>query len=103
MIDLVLDLLKKQGERLHTIEDLLSDTKTVLNMDDVANLTGLSKSHLYKLTSAGKIPHYKQSKHVYFDRYEIEAWLKENRIKTALEIEHDASRYVTLNKRGGAL
>ena len=36
-------------------------TKTVLTVDDVATLTGLSKSHIYKLTYSHQIPHYKPS------------------------------------------
>ena len=44
-------------------------TKTVLTVDDVATLTGLSKSHIYKLTYSHQIPHYKPSgKQVYFEK-----------------------------------
>ncbi|MDR3287079.1 MAG: helix-turn-helix domain-containing protein, partial [Prevotellaceae bacterium] len=35
--------------------------KNVLTFDEVATLTGLSKSHLYKLTCKKVIPHYKPS------------------------------------------
>ena len=80
-------------ERLNKIESLLSISKTVLNIDEVARLTGLSKSTIYKLTCSGGIPHYKQSKHLYFDRVEIESWLKSNRIKTKEEIEKEALSY----------
>jgi excisionase family DNA binding protein len=102
MDSIVLDLLKKQEKQLKSIEGLLSTSKNILNLDDLSHLTGLSKSHIYKLTASSKIPHYKQSSHLYFDRLEIEAWLKENRIKTQSEIEQEASTYVTLNKKGGA-
>ena len=55
--------------------------KRVLTFDDVALLTGLSKSHLYKLTSTHQIPHYKPNgKNIYFDRMEIENWMKQNRV-----------------------
>ena len=86
-------VLFKIDERLNKIEGLLSISKTVLNIDEVARLTGLSKSTIYKLTSSGGIPHYKQSKHLYFDRLEIESWLKSNRIKTKEEIEKEALSY----------
>ena len=101
MESIVLELLQKQGERLTNIETLLSQSRTVLNLDDVCNLTGLSKSHVYKRTMQGTIPHYKQAKHLYFDRVEVENWLRENQIKTFDAIEQEASTYVTLNKRGG--
>ena len=102
MHSVVLEILKKQESQLQNIEGLLSASKTVLNLDDLCKLTGLSKSHIYKLTASGRIPHYKQSSHLFFDRFEIEAWLKENRIKPQSEIEQEATTYVTLNKKGGA-
>lgn len=39
-------------------KNLLLAAKQVLNMDEVMLLTGLSKSHLYRLTSSCQIPHY---------------------------------------------
>lgn len=98
MESLVLVRLGQQDERLKNIEALLSLSKSVLNLDEVCNLTGLSKSHVYKRTMQGTIPHYKQAKHLYFDRAEIENWLRENQIKTVDAIEQEAATYVTLNK-----
>lgn len=85
--------------RLKNIESLLSGQKNVLNLDEVVGLTGLSKSHLYKLTCSNRIPFYKQAKHLFFDRAEIEKWLKENRSKTTAEIEEEAANR-GLNKGG---
>jgi len=102
MESIVLEKLQNQDERLKNIESLLALQKNVLNIDEVCTLTGLSKSHIYKLTCYQKIPFYKQSKHCYFDRVEIENWLKENRFKPSDELEKEAATYVTLNKKGGA-
>jgi excisionase family DNA binding protein len=88
--------------KLNAIErySLLS-AKNVLNLDDVAMLTGLSKSHLYKLTCNKQIPHYKpNTKAMYFDRVEIEEWMKQNRVTTQAEAEQQALAYVV--KKGGA-
>jgi len=101
MVDII-KRLEQQDERLKKIENLLSAQKKVLNIDEVCLFTGLSKSHIYKLTCYHKIPFYKQSKHCFFDREEIEAWLKENRYKTTDEIDKEATSYVTLNKKGVA-
>ena len=69
--------------------------KNVLDLDDVALLTGLSKSHLYKLTCTHQIPYYKpKGKLVYFDRGEIEAWMKQNRVTPHVEAEQRAINYV---------
>jgi len=97
----VLELLHEQGKRLNDIERLLTLSKTVLNLDEVCWLIGLSKSHVYKLTSGGKIPHFKQSKHLFFDRVEIESWLKSNRIYSLDELENTASSTLSSGKKGG--
>ena len=87
--------------RLEKIESLLNLQKAVLNINEVCQLTGLSKSHLYKLTMTGKIPHYKQAKHLYFDRVEVENWLKENRGFNTKELDQKATDYIVLGKKGG--
>lgn len=68
--------------------------KQVLSIDDVAMLTGLSRSHLYKLTSANEIPHYKpNSRLLYFDKTEVENWMKRNRVGANSEAEEYAAGY----------
>lgn len=88
-------------QRLSNIEALLLAQKTVLNFDEVAVYTGLSKSHLYKLTSTGGIPCYKPSgKMIYFEKAEIDIWLLQGKKKTNAEIDREASTIVTLKKKG---
>ena len=54
--------------------------KDMLTLDDVSVLTGLSKSHLYRLTCKKEIPHYKPNgKIVFFDRKEINEWMRQNK------------------------
>ncbi|MEQ9374123.1 MAG: helix-turn-helix domain-containing protein [Imperialibacter sp.] len=89
-------------ERLCSIESLLLSQKTVLNFEEGAAYTGLSKSYLYKLTSSGSVPCYKpKGKMVYFSRLELDQWLLQNRRATTEEIEQQASTFVTLKGRGG--
>ena len=73
--------------------------KNVLTLEDTALLTGLSKSHLYRLTCNHDIPHYKRAKMLYFDRAEIENWMKQNRVATRQEIEQQAVNYMVTGKR----
>lgn len=97
-----MDNLEKICERLSNLETLLLSQKTVLNFDEVAAYTGLSKSHLYKLTCTGGIPCYKpQGKHLYFNKQEIDQWLLKNKKLTHAEIESEAATFITL-KKGGA-
>lgn len=76
-------------EKLEAIErNSLLAAKNVLTIDDVAVLTGMSKSHLYKLTCSKQIPFYRPNgKQLYFDRAELESWLKQNRVSTTDEAE----------------
>lgn len=90
-------------KRLQIIEyNTLLAAKKVLDLSDVATLTGMSKSTLYKLTSEKKMPHYKPTaKLLYFDRNEVEAWMKQNRVNTQAEAESAAAAYMV--RKGAAL
>lgn len=91
--------LQSIDDRLRNIETLLLSQKSVLNFDEVAAYTGLSKSYLYKLTCSGGIPCYKpQGKHIYFNKPEIDQWLLQNRKATTNELESQAATFVTLQK-----
>jgi excisionase family DNA binding protein len=92
---------KSIDDRLRNIETLLQSQKAVLNFEEVAAYTGLSKSYLYKLTCSGGIPCYKpQGKHIYFNKQEIDQWLMQNRKATTKEIDNQAATFVTLRKGG---
>lgn len=88
--------IEKRFERLENL--VLCTQKKILTIDEVCTLTGLSKSTIYKLTMSGKIPHYKQAKHLYFDRSEIEDWLKENRGFNISEIDEKSSTYLAIKR-----
>lgn len=96
-------------QRLDRIERYsIIAAKTMLNIEEVAFLIGLSKSWVYKAVMEHTIPYYKPNgKQIYFDRAEIEAWMRQNRIATAEEINLEAEKYMTANtgnnghKRGG--
>ena len=87
-----LDAIKEQLDRIE--KTAILSTKNVLTLTDVATLSGLSRSYLYKLTCGHKIPHYKPSgKGIYFDRKEVEQWLLQNRIATDSELQAKAENY----------
>ena len=86
-------------ERLNVIERKLDElavaNKEVLNLKEAARYLNMSCSHLYKLTSAKEIPHYKpRGKQVYFEKRELDKWLLQNRQTTKAEIEQAAIDYV---------
>lgn len=75
--------------------------KEVLNMGDVATLTGLSRSTIYKLVWAQKIPYYKDpaGKMLHFKKSEIEGWMLYHRTPTAAELAEQAKQYCLSNPR----
>lgn len=81
-------------DQLNRIETAIINQKDVLTFDEAVQFTGMSKSYMYKLTSAHKIPHYKPSgKMVYFNRNELQTWLLQNRVSTQDELESKAQAY----------
>lgn len=71
-------------DRLENIEKMLTEqalaTKEVLNFNEAALFLDLSKSHLYKLTSQKRIPHFcPEGKKIYFQRTDLQSWLLRNK------------------------
>jgi len=88
----ILEMLKSIERKL---DELAAGNKEVLNLKEAAKYLNVSCSHLYKLTSAKEIPHFKpRGKQVFFERKELDSWLLQNRQKTKAEIEQAAIDYV---------
>ena len=83
---------------LNEIKELLKVQRTKpYTFNDAAEYLGISKSYLYKLTSGGKIPHYKPfGKKIYFDKVMLDDWVYQNPVKSNAQIEIEANKY--LNK-----
>lgn len=65
-------------------------TKKLLNFTEACEYTGFRASYLYKLTSTGRIPHYKPyGKMIFFDRVELENFLLQ---KTAKKRKDNSSK-----------
>ena len=65
---------------LDLIKSLLLGDKKTLTLDEGCKYTGYSKSYMYKLTSGQIIPHLKRGKKVFFDKDELDAWLRYNKV-----------------------
>jgi excisionase family DNA binding protein len=85
--------------RVSELEQQIFVTKEILSFEEASRFLNLSKSYLYKLTSGNLIPHYKpQGKMLYFEKTELEAWLRQNPVKTQQQIAQEAQKYVMSNK-----
>ncbi len=85
------------AERLKNIESLLEVQKPKpMTFDEAALYLGISKSHLYKLTSQGKIPHYKPyGRKIYFDKVSLDRWVYSKPVKSTSDIESEAIKYLS--------
>ena len=95
------------NERLKNIEDLLENiysnigrnetniiTSKIMDIEQLSDYLGLSKSHIYKLTSTQNIPHSKRGKRLYFNKETINTWVLEHKIWTQDDIEKQAADYL---------
>lgn len=71
-------------DTLRSIEqNTLLQAKQVLTTEDVMKLTGMSDITLRRYRMEKRIPYYrKTAKLIYYDKDEINAWMKENRVIT---------------------
>ncbi len=53
----------------------------LVSIKEIAELTGLSVSSIYKRTSIGAIPYYKVGKRVLFKPSEINRWLEDLKVE----------------------
>lgn len=81
-------------KRVAELEKRLVDVKDILTIEEASKYTGLSKSYMYKLTSQHLIPYYKPlGKFIYFEKADIDIWLRQNRISSVIQLEDKVLRY----------
>ena len=71
-------------------------SKNVLNIKEACEYLGYKKSYIYKLTSAGIIPHSKPNgKTIFFDKTKLEEWMLSNPSISLSDKKILASTYIT--------
>ena len=69
--------------------------KRTFNVEELSRYTGFSKSFIYKLTSARRIPFSQPNgKLIIFDREKIEDWLLSNEISPVEDVEQVSIDYI---------
>ncbi|MCM4168045.1 hypothetical protein KCTC52924_01130 [Arenibacter antarcticus] len=86
---------------LSDIKGLLSHTKKVMNVEDLATYTGLSKSKIYKLTQLklipmGNNPHIRQK---FFEKDTIDNWLLGEPDVSDETLEHQFNQQLLKNRK----
>jgi excisionase family DNA binding protein len=71
-------------------------TNNLLTTDKAAQYLGIKKSYLHKLMMNKAIPYYKPNgKLCYFEREDLDKWIRRIRIATQEEIDQEAIAYIT--------
>lgn len=91
----------KAVQLLEEIKHLLGQQKKVLNIDDLAEYTGLSKSKIYKLTQQklipmGNNPHIRQK---FFSKETIDNWLLGQPDLSDETLEHHFNQQLLKNRK----
>ncbi len=80
---------------LQRLDAILASNKEVLTLKETASYMGCSTTYLHKLTSKNEIPFFKpRNKIIYFDKAELNDWLRQNPQKTNAEINGIATDFV---------
>lgn len=90
---LIMTEFKRLSEQMERIQEMLQEKKRVFNVKETSRFTGFTERTIYKKTSEGTIPYYKQSGKLYFDREELEDWLLKNKGFSKDEISREAATY----------
>jgi excisionase family DNA binding protein len=87
-------ILKKLETIQHLIEAQVSLQKKILNLEEASRFLGISKSDLYKRTSANQIPFFKPSgKLIFFQREDLENWMLTNPQNSLYEIIENVNNF----------
>ena len=82
-------------DRIGALENIFLCQKEILNFDEAAAYLNMSKSTLYKLTSKKEIPHYKPNRFVFFEKSELDKWIRASVVKTDGQLSDQANTYTT--------
>ena len=71
----------------------------MLTIEEAAQFLNVSKHTVYRLTSQHRIKFYKPTgKRIYFDKADLNEWMKSKAVKSDAEIKADANKYVMFGK-----
>lgn len=77
----------------------MNNERNLMTTSEASRYLGLKQSYLYKLMMRRAIPYFKPSgKLCFFDKADLDSWLRSVRVKTQSEIDSEAARYILKNK-----
>lgn len=93
-----LDRIEKAIEQL-SANSSLAHTNDPMEIKALSAYIKTSPSAIYKFTSEGLIPHYRNGKKLYFKREEINEWIFTTNVNTGYDIDKAAKDYIRKHPR----
>lgn len=80
----------------------MEEKKHLIPTAETAAFLGIKVSYLHKLMMRRVIPYYKPNgKLCFFDKADLEAWMKNVRIASQTELDRQAQAYIVNREKGG--
>lgn len=92
-------LRKTIEEALDNIDKRKPSEQNLLSVEEAAVFLRIKITTLYEKTANKLIPHFKRGKRLYFYRSELEAWLRQGKVKTTGELRDEASAYLNSHSK----
>ena len=73
---------------------LPSPEKKLMTVADVSQMLNISKGTIYNMTSTRQIPCFKRVGRIYFDRKEIDEWIRDYRRKTIKQLQDEVENKI---------
>ncbi len=77
--------------------EITAPEKELLTVADVSQMLDIASGTIYNMTSTQQIPFFKRGGRIYFDREEINEWIRNDRRKTVKQLQVEAE--VELNQK----
>ena len=96
-------------ELTQKVDELYSIVKNVepreqadqyLTVEEAAEFLSLSIPTIYSKVSKRELPYMKRGKRLYFSREDLESYLEDGRVKTIKEVEREADRFLSTQRKG---
>ena len=90
-------------QSVNPVADVKESPERFLTIREAADFLSLNYRTLYNKVNKGELPVMKRGQRLYFSLTELTEYLKAGKKKTFAEIEAEADRYLSNNKKSAAL
>ena len=87
------NILLNQSAKTNPVPVVTETENDILSVEEVAKKLGYKEGTIYNYTHQRKIPHFKKGGRLFFDKHEINEWIRTDRRKTVQELQNEADQW----------